>query len=141
MSVKFFIVSLAGLAGAAIDISRTLGRPVEVLGVAGVSEAGISDHASNYVKFQLYGNDGTTLAWEYSTQTAAEGALAARDTVGNDPNPYGSSPGSDQDWEAGLDQSKLKYGANQPIRVAADHQGTGQVSDFQLTVFYRDASA
>ena len=126
-------VDLSGAAGTDVVQRVSLGRNVKLLGVLLVGEA-ITGHASNFVDFNVFAADGSTLLWNRDTDSGNDGSTVAG-TV------YGVSPDETLTAEVAFESG---YGANdslthsQAFKVSAIHSGTGAVVKSILTLILED---
>ena len=82
--------------------------------------AGVAAHASDYVDFQVLGNDQTTAIAKYSTASAADGALSAGVPAAlTNQNP-----------------DKMDFDANEMIEISAIKAANGQVVDATITAVF-----
>ena len=95
----------------------------ELKSVKVVDAAGITADASNYAILKVFGNDQATEAFEWSTQTSAEGALTA---------------GVDADL---VDQNSGKaiFEASDVVKITKTHAGTGKAVDAMLILTFEQA--
>lgn len=74
-------VRLVTAAGVADTVAICFHERMEVIGCKLVDVAGIAANASDYATFSVLGNDQSTALYQWSTATAAEGALTALTAV------------------------------------------------------------
>ena len=120
-----FQVSMHIEAGATTDETKYLAfdERYELKGVKLINNAGISAHASNYSIFKVFASNGSSEAFEWSTQNSAEGALSAGVDV------------SLTDKNTGL----TIYDASTVIKVTKTHAGSGEAVDAMLLFAFEPA--
>lgn len=114
-----------------------LGRKVRLVGVLMASRAGVAAHASNSKAFRVYGSDGATVIWEWSTASGAEGAITAIQTYGLAPD---MAPVNGHGFEAAATGALLEYEENEAIFVESALAGSGVASDVGITVILQPIS-
>ncbi len=130
----------APLSGAAaVDAQAPLcpGRKVRLVGVLLTSRAGVAAHASNYKAFQVYGSNGSTVIWEWSTASGADGALVAASIYGLAPD---MAPDTAKAFEAAATGALLEYEENEAIYVESALAASGVASDVGITLILRPIS-
>ena len=89
-----------------------------------VNNGNVTSNGADFAVFSIFGNNGSTVAYKWSTQTGAEGALT--DAVS----------GSLADQKSGLDV----YNAGTSIKISKTHQGTtGRAVDSMLILSFEPA--
>ena len=89
-----------------------------------VNNGAVTSNGADYAVFSIFGNNGSTVAYQWSTQTGAEGALT--DAVS----------ASLADQKSGLDV----YNAGTSIKISKTHQGTtGRPVDAMLILSFEPA--
>ncbi len=91
--------------------------------VDAVANGTVSAHAANSVDIVIYGNDGVTAAYEWSTKTSAEGEL------------------TDATKKALVDKGSQKetFEAGTLLKVSIGKSGTGPSADFTLSLHLSQA--
>ena len=96
----------------------------KLTGVKIVDDGGVTSNGADYAVISVFGNNGSTAAFQWSTQTRAEGALT--DGVS----------ASLADQKSGLDI----YDAGTSIKISKTHQGTtGRAVDSMLILSFEQA--
>jgi hypothetical protein len=132
-----FAVSLSNVAGEDTSAGICCGRKVRLVGVLLASKGGITAHAANYKAFTVYGSDGSTAIWEYSTASAAEGSMVAGNSYGLSPD---MAPDSPQAFEAAASGALLEFEASEACFVASVLAGSGVASDAGVSLVFQPIS-
>lgn len=99
---------------------------IEIVGAKIVDGAGIAEDGTNYVTFEVLGNDKTVTLFEWRTQTGHEGALSA--------NVSGDLVSQNND-------DKAIFDAGTPVIIKVTHAGSGKATDASICLQLRQARA
>ena len=115
------------------------GRKFELLGVRMVTPSVITQHAANFATMRVLGSDESTVIWEYSTATAAEGTTTQSEIYYTSNETAPGLPGNTvQDFEAAMTAALRTYDPNQPLEVQVNKAGSGvAVIDAGITLLIR----
>ena len=115
------------------------GRKFELLGVRFGGPSAITGHASNFAAVQVVGSDETSVIWEWSTDSAKEGTVAASTVYyTSDEEAPGGTGDTAQDFDAAETKTLRTYDANQGLEVNITKGGSGvAIIDAALTLLIR----
>ena len=99
---------------------------IEIVGVKIVDGAGIAEHGSDYVTFEVLGNDKATTLFEWRTQTGHEGALTANVSA---------------NMVSQNESAKAIFDAGQVVIVKVTHASGGKATDASICLQLRQARA
>lgn len=101
-----------------------LDERVEVYGARIVDADGIAADTTNYVEFKVYGNDGATEIFQWSTLNTADGALTA---------------GSAEELVSEKVAEKAIFDAGVEIKVSAEKAASGKATNAVIVLNCRPA--
>lgn len=115
---------LSSIAGTDVEQYIALDERVEVYGARIVDADGIAADGTNYVEFKVYGNDGTTEIFQWSTLNTADGALTA---------------GSAEELVSEKVAEKAIFDAGVEIKVSAEKAASGKATNAVIVLNCRPA--
>lgn len=118
------VVHLSGTAGSDSERFVALDERVEVQGARIVDADGIAADATNYVVFKVYGNDGATELFQWSTLSTADGALTA------------ATPAELVSENVA---EKAIFDAGEAIKISAENAASGKATNAVLVLNCRQA--
>jgi len=120
-----FQVAIHIEAGAAADRVKYLAfdERYKLTGVKIIDDGGVAADNTDYSIFQVFGSNGSTAAFKWSTQDTAQGALA--DGVSK----------SLVDQNSGLES----YESGTSIKISKTHSGSGKAVDSMLVLSFEPA--
>ena len=121
IQVPFYVGDAA--ASTATNRYQALGENYTLTGIKLINNGLITANAVNYAVITIYGNNGSTAAFAWSTAVGAEGTLA--DGVAN----------SMADKSSGL----TRYSAGTAIKLAVTKAGSGQQLDCTIMLQFESA--
>lgn len=118
------ILHLAGTAGTDSERYIALGERYEIESARLCDADGIVADGTNYVEFKVYGNDGSTVLFQWSTLNSADGALTAGTPV---------SLVSEEKAEFAI------FEAGDAIKVSAENAASGKATNAVVVLNCRPA--
>lgn len=122
-----------GTAGTAITKYVGLGRDCNLVGVLLVGAA-ITQDGSNFVDFNVFAANGSTLLWNRDTDTGSDGSTVAGTVYGKSPD---ATLAAEVAFEAGYGAS-AQLTKDQRFTVSAIKSGSGVATDVVLTLIIED---
>ena len=138
MSERIYIpIHISADGSTAFNVSMSLGRKVQLIGVLLSDYAGVAAHGSNHITFAVSGSDESTAVWTYSTASAAQGAITAKDIIGVAPDGQTVTVARSLLSVAG---SLFVYDPTQAMIVACANGGSGQAKNAVVTLIFKPVS-